>query len=109
MCIVWKPAFHDDLWGAGYDTIFDYNTANGEFADFGKKSVKEVLAPVPSYDEHNELKQDNKYLKSGIETRDKQIEQLEKRLEIATKALKKYMTFCRHPAREALKEMEGVK
>ena len=96
-------------WGAGYDTIFDYNTANGEFADFGKKSVKEVLAPVPSYDEHNELKQDNKYLKSGIETRDKQIEQLEKRLEIATKALKKYMTFCRHPAREALKEMEGVK
>ena len=35
--------------------------------------------------------------------------QLEKKLKIATKALKKYMTFCRHPAEEALKEMEGVK
>lgn len=34
---------------------------------------------------------------------------LEKQLKIATKALKKYMTFCRHPAEEALKEMEGVK
>ena len=34
---------------------------------------------------------------------------LKKQLEIATKALKKYMTFCRHPAEEALKEMEGVK
>lgn len=33
---------------------------------------------------------------------------LEKKLEIATKALKEYMTFCRHPAEEALKEMEGV-
>lgn len=55
----------------------------------------EVLAPVPSYVKYNELVQ-----KMHI---------LEKQLAIATKALKKYMTFCRHPAEEALKEMEGVK
>lgn len=41
------------------------------------KDVKEVLAPVPSYDEYNGLKQDNKCLKSGIETRDKQIKLLQ--------------------------------
>lgn len=82
----------------------------------------EVLERVPSYDEHNELKQDNKYLKSGIETRDKQIEQLEKKLEIATKALKdcyndmKYWAVLTHRnqrilsvIKKAIKEMEGAK
>lgn len=54
-----------------------------------------VVAPVPSYEEYTELVS--------------KTEQLEKRLAIATKALKEYMTFCRHPAEEALKEMEGVK
>lgn len=40
---------------------------------------------------------------------EKQVGRLQEQLAIATKALKKYMTFCRHPAEEALKEMEGVK
>ena len=78
--------------------------------------VKEVLVPVPSYDDCNELKQDNKYLKSGIETRDNQIKQLEKKLEIATNALKEYAEIETHDwvdsqvvAKRALKEMEGVK
>lgn len=86
--------------------------------------VDEVLAPVPSYDEYNELKQDNKYLKSGIETRDEQIERLEKRLEIATKALKDIVRdyeingsceedcvgeYMCHTAQQALTKMEGVK
>lgn len=35
------------------------------------------IARVPSYDEYNGLKEDNKYLKSGIETRDKQIKLLQ--------------------------------
>ena len=43
----------------------------------------EVLDPVPIYDEYKRLQE---------------------RLEIATKALKEYMTFCRHPAEEALKD-----
>ena len=94
----------------------------GDFALYNTEDIEEVLAPVPSYDEHNELKQDNKYLKSGIETRDKQIEQLVKRLEIATKALKRIdppnIIFDDYRnsgidlweiAHNALKEMEGVK
>lgn len=63
----------------------------------GEDIIQEVLAPVPSYDEYKELLDLNVY------------EKLQKQLKIATKALKKYMTFCRHPAEEALKEMEGVK
>lgn len=75
-----------------------------------------VLSAVPSYREYNDLKEDNKYLKSGIETRDKQIEQLLKKLETATKALEKYTEVetydwidSKAVARKALKEMEGVK
>ena len=77
-------------------------------------NIKEVLAPVPSYDEYIELI--------------KKTEQLEKKLEIATKALKEfrvleynYLDYSidkdgnkidLHPNRvatKALKEMEGVK
>ena len=110
------------------------NKPDKEFIKLG--CFQEILAPVPSYDEYNELTQDNKYLKSGIETRDKQIEQLEKQLEIATKALKEYANeenwddirsynfsiddtyFVEKAefrekgyelAKKALKEMEGVK
>ena len=78
---------------------------------------------MPSYDEYKELTQkvgrlelDNEALElahnEGKEINAELVsktEQLEKKLSIATKALKKYMTFCRHPAEEALKEMEGVK
>ena len=85
--------------------------------------IYEVLAPVPSYDKVKEMCQkierlefDNEALEMA-HNEGKEInaelssknEQLEKKLKIATKALKKYMTFCRHPAGEALKEMEGVK
>lgn len=39
-------------WGAGYDVVFDnYNATTREFVDFDKKAIKEVLAPVPSYEE----------------------------------------------------------
>lgn len=79
----------------------------------------EVLAPVPSYDDYNELKQSNKYLKSGIETREKQIELLQKSLGIATKALKGVSLWAntgnggemavKRLCDKALKEMEGVK
>lgn len=85
------------------------------------KDVKEVLAPVPSYDAYRQLVS--------------KTEQLEKKLEIATKALE-YYAQCKHlnldilamllekhknefadfevyedgeTARNALKEMKGVK
>lgn len=79
-----------------------------EFRGLYKIDIEEVLAPVPSYDEYNEL--------------DTKCNQLQKRLEIATKALKKYKedyflteyggrSVNPYPdiARKALKEMEGVK
>lgn len=102
------------------------------------EDVEEVLAPVPDYmdckrlmndsieldkakikiyelvSKNEQLEQDNKYLKSGIETRDKQIEQLVKQLEIATKALKKInrkyrFTVAQDVVYKALKEMKGLK
>lgn len=70
--------------------------------DFG---IEEVLAPVPSYEQFIGLMDDSKELDKAYD----KINLLEKKLKIATKALKEYMTFCRHPAEEALKKMEGVK
>jgi hypothetical protein len=46
-----------------------------------------VLAPVPSYDKVKELKEDNRFLKSGIETRDKQIELLQEQLKEANEII----------------------
>ena len=92
---------------------------DGEYLDWFL--IHEVLAPVPDYDQFVELtekveqlKEDNKYLKSGIETRDKQIEQLVKQLEISTKALKKInrkyrFTVAQDVVYKALKEMKGLK
>lgn len=91
-------------WGAGYDIIFDnYNPTTGLFVDFGKE-VKEVLAPVPDYDEY-------KQLVSKTDESSRKALQLEKKLEIATKALQYYAdgTLGSSVARQALKEMEGVK
>lgn len=75
-------------------SYYFYHRENG-------KGQVEVLAPVPSYDEYKELVSKN--------------EQLEKRLEIATKALKDVSLSlwdemeCRSCAKKAIKEMEGVK
>lgn len=104
------------------DTIIDYYfNDHWEWIEH-EQVIKEVLAPVPTYDQFVEitekveqLKEDNKYLKSGIETRDNQIKQLEKRLEIATKALKKKInrkyrfTVAQDVVYKALKEMKGLK
>ena len=88
-------------WGAGYDIVFDnYNATTKMFSDFGS-SVKEVLAPVPSYDEVKEMSQkierlelDNEALEmahnEGKEINAELVsktEKLEKQLAIATKAL----------------------
>lgn len=80
-----------------YDNI--NKTFDTEFFQYNV-SVKEVLAPVPSYDEYNELVQ-----KTHI---------LEKQLEIVTKALKKInrkyrFTVAQDVVYKALKEMKGVK
>lgn len=71
----------------------------------------ECLEPVPSYDEYQDIIQQNVNQESAIETYIERIKELEKKLEIATKALKKLTRDCNKwgIARETLKEMEGVK
>ena len=90
------------------------------------RCIKEVLAPVPSYDEYNELVQKIHILN---EQNTKQYNELceeikknnilEKKLEIATKSLKGISLWAntgnggeqavKKVCKEALKEMEGVK
>lgn len=75
----------------------------------------EVLAPVPSYDEWKQAKENLD--KNGTWYTERSYKLLEKKLEIATKALKEYADkdkweHCSpiwRDAEEALKEMEGVK
>lgn len=84
--------------------------------------VKEVLAPVPSFSEYQALKDNCEFTHTRLKGAHQKITQLEKRLEIATKALKRYskddyysegggrsVNPYPHIARKALKEMEGVK
>lgn len=92
--------YHDGC-DHGYAKTFGCND------DYPYEDIKEVLAPVPSYDEYKQLIS--------------KTEQLEKKLETATKALKKierikvgkennFSILIAHSySSEALKEMEGVK
>ena len=72
-------------------------------------SVEEVLADVPSYEQYIGLMDDSKELDKAYD----KINLLEKKLEIATKALKDISGWdeydCMGLAKKALKEMEGVK
>lgn len=75
-------------------------------------NIKEVLGPVPDYMDCKGLIYDSINLADARKRIDELVsktDKLEKKLEIANKALKKYMTFCRHPAEEAIKEMKGIK
>lgn len=86
-------------------------------------SVEEVLAPVPSYDEYNELVQKMHTLENCLEVSEKAHYRTLEQLRIATKALEVYAntnTWCicnkldcsyvdGSVACIALKEMEGVK
>ena len=91
-------------------------------------NVKEVLAPVPSYDEWKELDDELKELATKNDTLAMENGRLQEKLAIATKALKEYSVSdnwfmedsegkCwsfnkQYPWRigfKALKEMEGVK
>lgn len=85
-------------------TCFYSYTDEQCFCFTSNKDIEEVIAPVPSHDEYKQLVSKN--------------EQLEKRLENATKALKDIKVYsqrdwdeynCMECAGKALKEMEGVK
>ena len=86
---------------SGWSTFIEIRYLGNGFFEGNIK----VLAPVPSYEQFIGLMDDSKELDKAYD----KITLLKKKLKIAKKALKEYMTFCRHPAEEALKEMKGVK
>ena len=84
----------------------------------GNIFIKEVLAPVPSYEEYKklekqlaELQTEENNLLNDIVDLNLTIENREKKLAIATKALQYYAdgALGGSVARQALKEMKGVK
>lgn len=120
------------------DIVCDYYIEIlGHFDSVLTENVKEVLAPVPSYNDYKKLRrlplkcfqleEDNSALMVINKDMCKEIERLQKKLEITTKALKEYSwgnnwidAGCRGqvflPTRrgysiadKALEEMEGVK
>ena len=113
------------------ECVINYSSLKpySDFYEYDDSHVEEVLAPVPSYDKVKEMSQkierlefDNEALEmahnEGKEINAELVsktEQLEKRLEIATKALKEIHECTDWAdnafiyATEALKEMEGVK
>ena len=82
--------------------------------DKNTHEIYEVLAPVPSYSEYQALKDNCEFTHTRLKGTHQKITQLEKKLEIATKALKKInknyrFTVAQDVVYKALKEMEGVK
>jgi hypothetical protein len=130
-----KTIFSDNVYIV--KCIFD-GLANESILECGKDTTEEILAPVPSFPDICELKQELEICKEGkadlyaklcnalmqLESRNNQlveltekVERLEKKLEIATKVFKDITLAINMPSRvymfsrsqQALKEMEGVK
>ena len=98
----------DERWPLIDHTDYNLLSHKIEWKDFDWRAVEEVIDEVPSYEEY-------KQLVSNSDESSRKALQLEKKLEIATKALKDVSLSlwdemeCRSCAKEALKEMEGVK
>lgn len=104
--------------------VYD-NCINGKWKYTLDRNVIDVIAPVPSYEEYKNLQEENNKLADLITDINnkwlktiKERKHLEKRLEIATKALIDIRNnsvrdwdeySCRECSVKALKEMEGVK
>lgn len=98
-----------------------YSHTDGQCFSFTDNiDIEEVLAPVPSYDEWERAKENLE--KNGTWYTERSYKLIEKKFEIATKALKdcyndmKYWAVLTHRnqrilsvIKKALKEMEGVK
>ena len=101
------------------DEEIDMSVAVGEL--WNNTDLKEVLAPVPSYEKVKEMSQkierlefDNEALEMVYNESVTKCNQLEKKLEIATKTLKEInknyrFTVAQDVVYKALKEMEDVK
>lgn len=96
-----------DFGDGDYIDIVKYSATTKYFLRYRNDNIKEVLAPVPSYDEWQaELDSNDELL--NVQKR------LEKQLAIATKALKEInknyrFTVAQDVVYKALEEMEGVK
>lgn len=80
------------------DGIVDIDYYGGD--NFQWNVIKEVLAHVPTYDQFVELtekvedlEQDNKCLKSGIDTYESQLSRISEQLKEANEVIKKYRRF----------------
>lgn len=115
----WKDGELTD--GIYYVSLRDSNDIHIRYLDQTKYSVyfkcfKEVLAPVPSYEEWKELVDSQKAAKKVVNSKtENRVCKLEQQLAIATKALKEYSN-CKPTewmtcvvADKALKEIEEAK
>ena len=73
------------------DIVCDYYIEIlGHFDSVLTENVKEVLAPVPNYEEYKDLYDSNKQLMTHIKTCEQQIERLQEQLNEANAILKSY-------------------
>lgn len=73
-------------WG-GIDCItINYCDEDGVFEEYPDEDIKEVVAPVPSYDEYNEFMQ-------KIHILEKQLSSISEQLKEANDVIKKYRRF----------------
>ena len=105
------------------DFLYDNIDTSGVWRNSIDEDILEVLAPVPSYEEWQELKEAsdglsklmfkslmNRFVKADEEKERlaEENQQLKKQLEISVKALEEYTTFCRNPAEEALAKIKEL-
>ena len=103
-------------WGNIDCITINYCDEDGVFEEYPDEDIKEVLAPVPRYSEYQSLKDNCELTHTRLKGAHQKIDKLEKQLEIATKALKRYSIKDTHDwidskvvAKKVLKEMECVK
>ena len=100
-----KGAFDDDI----YIAHFDY-----EIEEDKRLPVEEVLAPVPSYDEYKQLVSKTRQLEKKLEIATKALEELESKSDKFdySWSITEQLDFIKARCQEVLyqiKEMEGVK
>lgn len=100
--------------GLGIDDVIIgfYDSELNQFYGLGDFCIKEVLSPVPTYDQFSKMVKEN-LDKNGTWYTERSYKLLQKKLEIATKALKNAHKFpqtmsLKEYCEQALKEMEEV-
>ena len=74
----------------GKEIIVPCYCSGGYCEGYKDNEVKEVLAPVPSYDEYKELKEDGDYFEKTMFERNADINRLQEQLAEANEVIKQY-------------------